>query len=100
LPGQLNAGSARSDGWITSCLATFRELENVMERAVVLSTGNRIGTELIPDNVRTPPAFAIPKFAVPPEGISFKDVIANVEKRLIESTLEAAGACRSARPSS
>jgi DNA-binding NtrC family response regulator len=28
---------------------------------------------------------------VPPEGISFKDVITSVEKRLIESTLEAAG---------
>jgi DNA-binding NtrC family response regulator len=28
---------------------------------------------------------------VPPEGISFKDVITNVEKRLIEETLEAAG---------
>ena len=35
--------------------------------------------------------FHIPKFVVPPEGISFKDVITNVEKRLIESTLEAAG---------
>ncbi|MGE0446629.1 MAG: sigma-54-dependent transcriptional regulator [Vicinamibacterales bacterium] len=68
-----------------------RELENVMERAVVLSPGSRIGTELIPDNVKMPPAFAIPKFVVPPEGISFKDVITNVEKRLIESTLEAAG---------
>jgi transcriptional regulator with AAA-type ATPase domain len=41
--------------------------------------------------VRTAPAFQIPKFVVPPEGISFKDVITNVEKRLIESTLEAAG---------
>ena len=68
-----------------------RELENVMERAVVLSSGTRIGSELIPDNVKTPPAFAIPKFVVPPEGISFKDVITNVEKKLIESTLEAAG---------
>ena len=28
---------------------------------------------------------------MPPEGISFKDVITNVERRLIESTLEAAG---------
>jgi DNA-binding NtrC family response regulator len=28
---------------------------------------------------------------VPPEGLSFKDVITNVERRLIESTLEAAG---------
>jgi two-component system response regulator PilR (NtrC family) len=68
-----------------------RELENVMERAVVLSSGHRIGGELIPDHVRSAPVFHIPRFVVPPEGISFKDVITNVEKRLIESTLEAAG---------
>jgi two-component system response regulator PilR (NtrC family) len=68
-----------------------RELENVIERAVVLATGPRIGGDLIPDHVRTAPAFQIPKFVVPPEGISFKDVITSVEKRLIESTLEAAG---------
>jgi two-component system response regulator PilR (NtrC family) len=68
-----------------------RELENVMERAVVLSSGNRIGAELIPDYVRSTPNFHIPRFVVPPEGISFKDVITDVEKRLIESTLEAAG---------
>jgi DNA-binding NtrC family response regulator len=68
-----------------------RELENVMERAVVLSSGHRIGPDLIPDHVRSAPVFHIPRFVVPPEGISFKDVITNVEKRLIESTLEAAG---------
>ena len=33
----------------------------------------------------------MPQFVVPPEGISFKDVITDFEKRLIESTLEAAG---------
>jgi DNA-binding NtrC family response regulator len=68
-----------------------RELENVMERAVVLCSGTRIGAELIPDYVRSAPRFHIPRFVVPPEGISFKDVITDVEKRLIESTLEAAG---------
>jgi len=68
-----------------------RELENVIERAVVLSTRPRIDLDLIPDRIRAVPPFHIPKFAVPPEGISFKDVITNVEKRLIESTLEAAG---------
>ena len=68
-----------------------RELENVIERAVVLSTGAHIGPDLIPEHVRSAPMFHIPKFVVPPEGISFKDVITNVEKRLIESTLEAAG---------
>jgi DNA-binding NtrC family response regulator len=68
-----------------------RELENAIERAVVLSTRARIDVDLFRDNIRSAPAFHIPKFAVPPEGISFKDVITNVEKRLIESTLEAAG---------
>ncbi|HXH26051.1 MAG TPA: sigma-54 dependent transcriptional regulator, partial [Vicinamibacterales bacterium] len=68
-----------------------RELENVIERAVVLSTSHRIGPSLIPEHVRAAPSFHIPKFVVPPEGISFKDVITNVEKRLIESTLEATG---------
>jgi len=68
-----------------------RELENVMERAVVLGSGAHIGPDLIPEHVRAAPVFHIPRFVVPPEGISFKDVITNVEKRLIESTLEVAG---------
>ena len=68
-----------------------RELENVIERAVVLSSGSRIGPDLIPSDVRKAPMFQLPDVAVPPEGISFKEVITDFEKRLIESTLEAAG---------
>jgi DNA-binding NtrC family response regulator len=68
-----------------------RELENVIERAVVLTSSPRIDVELIPDHVRRAPNFHMPQFVVPPEGISFKDVITDFEKRLIESTLEAAG---------
>ena len=68
-----------------------RELENVIERAVVLTTGPRIGIDLVPDHVRKTPQFQIPEVTVPPEGISFKEVITDFEKRLIESTLEAAG---------
>jgi DNA-binding NtrC family response regulator len=68
-----------------------RELENVIERAVVLTAGARIGVELIPEHVRKAPNFQMPQFVLPPEGISFKDVITDFEKRLIESTLEAAG---------
>jgi len=68
-----------------------RELENVIERAVVLTASPRIGVEMIPDHVRRAPSFHMPQFVVPPEGISFKDVITDFEKRLIESTLEAAG---------
>jgi DNA-binding NtrC family response regulator len=68
-----------------------RELENVIERAVVLCSGQRIGVDLIPEHVRKAPNFHVPQFVVPPEGISFKEVITDFEKRLIESTLEAAG---------
>ncbi|MFN8062009.1 MAG: sigma-54 dependent transcriptional regulator [Vicinamibacterales bacterium] len=68
-----------------------RELENVVERAVVLSSGAKIGADLVPDHVRTSRAFQIPQFELPPEGISFKEVISDFERRLIESTLEAAG---------
>ena len=68
-----------------------RELENVIERAVVLSTGTRIDVDLVPENVRSSRRFQMPQFIVPPEGISFREVITDFEKRLIESTLEAAG---------
>ncbi|MCL4848184.1 MAG: sigma-54 dependent transcriptional regulator [Acidobacteria bacterium] len=68
-----------------------RELENAIERAVVLCAGTRIGPELIPDTVRARRPFHMPQIVVPPEGISFKEVIGDFERRLIESTLEAAG---------
>ncbi len=68
-----------------------RELENVIERAVVLAHGTRIGVDLIPESVRSSRHFSLPQFVVPPEGISFKEVITDFEKRLIESSLEAAG---------
>jgi len=68
-----------------------RELENVIERAVVLSTASRIDASLVPDHVKATKRFKVPQFVLPPEGISFRDVINDFEKRLIESTLEAAG---------
>ena len=34
--------------------------------------------------------FHVPEIVVPPEGISFRDVVTDFEKRLIESTLESA----------
>src|SRR5260221_9543867 len=70
----------------------LRELENVIERAVLLTGGPKIDIGLVPDHVRKAPDTQLPpQFIVPPEGISFKDVITDFEKRLIASTLEAAG---------
>jgi two-component system response regulator PilR (NtrC family) len=68
-----------------------RELENVIERAVVLSNSQAIDQSLVPDHVKSTRRFKVPQLVVPPEGISFRDVINDFEKRLIESTLEAAG---------
>ena len=68
-----------------------RELENVIERAVVLSTGQRIGTDLIPDQVRKSPLFQIPHVVMPVEGVSLKEVTVAYERQWIESALEAAG---------
>ena len=68
-----------------------RELANVIERAVVLCTGSRIGTDLIPDQVRTHPSFTTPHVAMPAEGVSLKEVTVAYERQWIESALEAAG---------
>jgi DNA-binding NtrC family response regulator len=68
-----------------------RELENVIERAAVLSIGNRIGVDLVPDHVRSSKSFQMPQFVVPPEGISYRDAETAFQRGLIESALEAAG---------
>jgi two-component system response regulator PilR (NtrC family) len=68
-----------------------REIENVIERGVVLTTEDRIGRDLMPDHVRSAPAFHLPNMAVPPEGISLRDVISDFERRIIEATLDSTG---------
>jgi DNA-binding NtrC family response regulator len=68
-----------------------RELENVIERAVVLSSGQRIDADLVPDHVRSSKSFQMPQFVVPPEGISYREAETAFQRGLIESALEAAG---------
>src|SRR4051812_31714824 len=73
-----------------------RELENVIERATVLTSGQRIDADLIPDNVKNGRRFQMPQFVIPAEGISYRDAEASFQRNLIESALEAAG--RAAEP--
>jgi DNA-binding NtrC family response regulator len=68
-----------------------RELENVIERATVLCQGNRIGPDLIPEQVRRSPNYQTPHIIMPLEGVSLKEVTAAYERQWIESALEAAG---------
>ena len=68
-----------------------RELENVIERGVVLADGGSIDRRLIPEHVRSAPSFRVPQVVVPEEGISFREVITDFEKKLIESSLATSG---------
>jgi DNA-binding NtrC family response regulator len=67
-----------------------RELENTIERAVVLSTGERITPELLPDSLRRPVPSGQPAMVVPSTGISLKDAVSNYERNMILQSLELA----------
>src|SRR6202051_4764898 len=64
-----------------------RELENVIERAVVLSSGNSIGMDLLPDNLLGKgSAFSL--LRDPPTDASLFEIVEDVEKRIITEMLE------------
>jgi DNA-binding NtrC family response regulator len=67
-----------------------RDLENVIERAVVLCRGREIGADLIPEQIgiglQGPSVVTIP-----PEGIRLEEVMLSQERRYIEAALDAAG---------
>jgi two-component system response regulator PilR (NtrC family) len=67
-----------------------RELENTIERAVVLCTGDRVTTELLPDYLRFPMRTDQPAMVVPQDGISLKDAVSNYERTMILQSLELA----------
>ncbi len=69
----------------------IRELENVIERAVVLCGDREIGVDLIPDHVSAEPTVDVPEVVIPPDGIHFREVITGHERKYIEAALEAAG---------
>ncbi|MDP9120322.1 MAG: sigma-54 dependent transcriptional regulator [Acidobacteriota bacterium] len=68
-----------------------RELENVVERAVVLSTGEVLGVDLLPGSVRQPDSVGFLPPALPATGISFKDAVSDYERQLIIKALQACG---------
>jgi two-component system response regulator PilR (NtrC family) len=68
-----------------------RELENVVERGVVLSTGDDFDEDLLPPAVREPRSPAMPAPRMPSNGISFKEAVASYERDLISQALKTAG---------
>ena len=68
-----------------------RELENVIERAVVLSTGEVLGVDLLPSSVRHPEAVGLPPPVLPANGIAFKEAVSEYERQIIIKALQASG---------
>ena len=68
-----------------------RELENVIERAVVLSTGEKIGLDLLPAGLREGVPIVPTPAALPKAGVSFKEAVSAYERELIVRALQACG---------
>jgi two-component system response regulator PilR (NtrC family) len=68
-----------------------RELENAIERAVVLSIGEELVEELLPSSVRQRESTGLLPPALPPNGISFKDVVSEYERQIIIRALQSCG---------
>jgi two-component system response regulator PilR (NtrC family) len=68
-----------------------RELENTIERAVVLSTTEDIGPDLLPDYLRSPRRTDQLVTLVPTTGIALKDAVSEYERSMVLQALELAG---------
>ncbi|MEE8558662.1 MAG: sigma-54 dependent transcriptional regulator [Myxococcota bacterium] len=67
-----------------------RELENVIERAVTLARGDRIGRDCLPDSILRPAD--IPTAArIPAEGADLERLLRDYESGLLEQALERSG---------
>ncbi|HEX3128960.1 MAG TPA: sigma-54 dependent transcriptional regulator [Thermoanaerobaculia bacterium] len=66
-----------------------RELENVIERAVVLSTGESLGVDLLSPSVRHPESAGLPPPVLPANGIAFKEAVSEYERQIIIKALQA-----------
>ncbi|MFQ5349011.1 MAG: sigma-54-dependent transcriptional regulator [Thermoanaerobaculia bacterium] len=73
-----------------------RELENVIERAVVLSTEEELGVDLLAPGVRQPGGLFPASSSVPLNGVSFNDAVGGYKRQLIIKALEATGGVQKA----
>jgi DNA-binding NtrC family response regulator len=66
-----------------------RQLENVIERAVVLSTGDAIDVDLLPAEVLSPQL--APGSTIPPDGLNLREAVNQYTRALIEASLVRCG---------
>ncbi|MFB3817300.1 MAG: sigma-54-dependent transcriptional regulator [Candidatus Methylomirabilales bacterium] len=68
-----------------------RELENVMERAVALAAQDEVRVENLPPALLQPVAPAGARWEVPPGGVNLEEVLADLERSLMQDALAKAG---------
>jgi len=68
-----------------------RELENIIERAVVLNPGGTIGPDLLPDALRVPSELKLLHAELSLNGASFKELVSHFEIDIIEQALKMSG---------
>jgi len=69
----------------------IRELENVVERAIVLGTGELLSPESLPPHLRAPRDEQTVEVEIPPTGMDLEDMLARIENRYIRLALERSG---------
>ena len=69
----------------------IRELENVIERAMVLGSGDVIDVDALPETVRQPSGPGTVEIDLPMEGLDLEDALSRIEQRYIQMALERTG---------
>src|SRR5438045_4304469 len=77
-----------SDYWFPG---NVRELENLIERAVALSSGDEVTVDALPAVLRAEGAHGLSSKGPLPEGFSLEDYLARIERELIDRALTEAG---------
>ena len=69
----------------------IRELENIVERAIVLGNGDFLSAESLPSHLRAPRDERAVDVEIPPTGMDLEDTLARIENRYIRLALERSG---------
>ncbi len=69
----------------------IRELENVIERAVVLSVGEILDVDLLPSSVLKPQPHPFAMSSLPSNGSSLKEAVSDFERQMIIRALQGSG---------
>ncbi|HEX9136019.1 MAG TPA: helix-turn-helix domain-containing protein, partial [Nitrospirota bacterium] len=69
-----------------------RELENTIERMVIMTANHTVSLENIPENIKSVQSSAeLIATEIPDEGLEMEKLLENIEKNLLQKALEKSG---------